>query len=185
MHAMTTVDAWLEGLADGPPNAEPLPPHQHYCLGCGPDNPHSFALAVYRDGETVVAEHVFSAEQAGSPGLAHGGAVALVCDDLIGFLLWVVQTPAVTRNLTVDYLRPVVLGERHRLRGWLESRDGRKLWLQCEGRGPDGTVRFTARALFIQVGFEHFLRNLPSDERQRAEEILAEQRKTGQDASAW
>lgn len=182
---MTSVDAWLDGFIEGPPAAEPLPSHQPYCLGCGPDNPHAFGLKAYRDGETIVAEHVFAAEQAGSPGLAHGGAVALVCDDIIGFLLWVLQTPAVTRNLNVDYLRPVVLGERHRLRASLESRDGRKLWLRCEGRGPDGTVRFAAKALFIQVGFEHFLRNLPDDERARAEKILAEQRKTGEDASAW
>ena len=182
---MTTVDAWIDGSIEGPPDAEPLPPHQPYCLGCGPDNPHTFGLEVYRDGDTVVAEHVFAPQQAGSPGLAHGGAVALVCDDVIGFLLWVLQTPAVTRNLTVDYLRPVVLGERHRLRASLEQRDGRKLWLRCEGRGPDGTVRFTARALFIQVGFEHFLKNLPADERERAEAILAEQRKTGEDARAW
>ena len=40
-------------------------------------------------------------------------------------------------------------------------------------------------AAFIQVGFEHFLRILPDEERVRAEEILDEQRRTGQDASAW
>ena len=181
---MSALDAWLDGR-HGPPDAERLPPHQPYCLGCGPENPHGFHLEAYRVGDVVAAEHVFTQEQTGSPGLAHGGAVATVCDDLLGFLLWVLQLPAVTRNLTVDYLRPVVLGERHRLRASLDSRDGRKLWLSCEGRGPDGTVRFTARALFIQVGFEHFLRNLPADERERAEQILLEQRKKGEDASAW
>ena len=39
----------------------------------------------------------------GAPEIAHRGAVATVIDDLYGFVLYIVGTPAVTRELTVDY----------------------------------------------------------------------------------
>lgn len=182
--AIDDRDAWLAGR-EGPPDAQRLPPHQPSCLGCGPDNPAGYHLAVYRAGDGVVAEHVFTEAHVGAPGLAHGGAVATVCDDLLGFLLYVIETAAVTRHLEVDYLKPVVLGERHRLHATVESRDARKLWLRCAGHGPDGTLRFAARGLFISVGFEHFLQGLPPDERARAEEVLAEQRRAERDATAW
>lgn len=94
------------------PHAEgvDLPPHHEQCLGCGPDNPHGHHLQVRRYGDGVVAEHTFDNRHVGAPGIAHGGAVATVIDDLYGFLLYLVGAPAVTRQLTVDYRAPVMIG---------------------------------------------------------------------------
>lgn len=181
---MTTTDGWLQG-AEGPPDAPPLPPHQPNCLGCGPENASGFHLEVHRVEDGVVAEHIFRETHVGSPGLAHGGAVATVCDDLLGFLLYVLEVAGVTRHLEVEYLKPVVLGGRHRLHAVLESLEGRKMWFRCEGHGPDGTLRFTARALFIQVGLTHFLQGLPPDERERAQRVLAQQGAETDGATAW
>lgn len=91
-----------------------LPPHHPDCLGCGPDNPHGHHVQVRRDGDRVVAEHVFDHRHVGAPGIAHGGAVATVVDDLFGFLLYNVGQPAVTRHLEVDYHAPVWLGRAYR-----------------------------------------------------------------------
>ena len=57
-----------------------LPPHYPTCLGCGPDCPQGYHLQVRRDGDDVVAEHVFEERHSGAPGIAHGGAVATVSD---------------------------------------------------------------------------------------------------------
>lgn len=140
---------------------EPLPPsrlpfHTPTCMGCGPDNPHGFQLTVFRDGDSVFSDITFDERHIGAPGLAHGGAVAAVCDDLLGFTLWAAGTPAVTRSLTVDYLQPVPLHQPHRITAHIESRDGRALNVVGTGTSGDGSTRFTARALFIVVTAEHF-----------------------------
>ena len=50
----------------------------------------------------MVAEVAFEDRHVGAPGIAHGGAVATVFDDLFGFLLYAVAELAVTRSLQVD-----------------------------------------------------------------------------------
>lgn len=135
---------------------EVLPPHYPTCLGCGPDAPQGYHLQVRRDGDEVVAEHVFEDRHSGAPGIAHGGAVATVVDDVLGFLLYVVRAPGVTRRLEVDYLKPVLTGVRYSVRGRLDSRDGRKVWVSCTCTDPDGVVAFRAVGLFVVVDLSHF-----------------------------
>ena len=134
-----------------------LPPHYPTCLGCGPDAPQGYHLQVRRDGDQVVAEHVFQERHSGAPGIAHGGAVATVVDDVLGFLLYVVKAPGVTRRLEVDYLKPVLTGVAYVVRGRVDRRDGRKIWVSCECTGPDGVVTFRAVGLFVVVELSHFV----------------------------
>ena len=133
-----------------------LPPHYPTCLGCGPDAEAGFHLDVRREGDEVVATHTFTGRQGGAPGIAHGGAVATVCDDLLGFCLYVALIAGVTRHLEVEYLRPVLLGVPYEVRARVESADGRKHWFACTGTAPDGEVAFTAKALFLSVSLSHF-----------------------------
>ncbi len=133
-----------------------LPPHYQTCLGCGPDAPQGYHLQVRRDGDEVVAEHVFAEWHSGAPRIAHGGAVATVVDDVLGYLLYVVRAPGVTRRLEVDYLKPVLTGVPYVVRGRLDRREGRKLWFSCTGTGPDGVVAFRATGLFLVVDVSHF-----------------------------
>lgn len=144
------------GTTRGAPPDGPLPPHYPTCYGCGPDAEQGMHLSVRREGQQVRAEHVFEARHAGAPGIAHGGIVATVVDDLLGHLMHLEQVPAVTRHLEVDYLRPVLLGVPYTLVGRLDRRDGRKLWVSCTATSADGTAVFTGTGLFIQVPLEHF-----------------------------
>ena len=63
-----------------------LPPHYPTCLGCGPEAEQGYHLQVRREGDEMVAEHVFETRHSGAPGIAHGGAVATVVDDVLGFI---------------------------------------------------------------------------------------------------
>ena len=133
-----------------------LPPHYPTCLGCGPDSEQGFHLQVRREGDEMVAEHVFEPRHGGAPGIVHGGAVATVVDDVLGFLLYVARVPGVTRKLEVEYLKPVLIGVSYTVRARLDELDGRKLWVSCEGTDPDGVVAFRGSGLFLAVGVEHF-----------------------------
>ena len=134
----------------------PLPPHYPTCLGCGPDAEQGYHLQVRRDGDEVVSEHVFERRHSGAPGIAHGGAVATVVDDVLGFLLYLEHIPGVTRMLEVEYVKPVLVGVPYTVRGRVDERDGRKVWVSCSGRDADGVEAFRAKGLFLEVRLEHF-----------------------------
>lgn len=134
----------------------PIPPHHDHCLGCGPRNPHGFQLVVRSTQTGVHARQRFDDRHVGAPGIAHGGAVAAVLDDLFGFLLFKAGGPAVTRQLTVDYLAPLRLGVPYDFTAAIESLDGRKLHMSAAVSAPDNTQVASASALFIMVDIEHF-----------------------------
>lgn len=137
--------------ADGP-----IPPHHAHCLGCGPDNQHGFQIEVRSTDNGVQAEHTFDDRHVGAPGIAHGGAVAAVLDDLFGFLLFKAGGPAVTRQLTVEYLAPILLGKPYTFSATIEQLSGRKLHVSASVTAPGGAPAATAKALFIMVSIEHF-----------------------------
>lgn len=146
---------WAQKFRPHPDGAE-LPAHHDHCLGCGPDNPHGHRLQARRHGDGVAASHTFDERHVGAPGIVHGGAVATVIDDLYGFLLYLVGAPAVTRQLTVDYLAPVLIGTTYRLEGSVTSREGRKLFVAASLTAPDGRSVATSTAVFVTVGVDHF-----------------------------
>ena len=153
------VENWARSFWSTTSESPDLPPHHPDCLGCGPQNPHGHALSVQRDENGVVAHHVFDQRHVGAPGIAHGGAVATVLDDLFGFLLYTVGELAVTRRLELDYLAPVLLGTPYVLRAAVRSRDGRKLDLTATMDDAQGRSVATATALFVVVEVEHFMQS--------------------------
>ena len=135
-----------------------LPAHGSECMGCGSDNPAGLAMDVHQDGEVVTTEIVFDRRQVGAAGIVHGGAIVTACDDLFGFVLYVVGAPAVTRSLDVDFQALVRLDIPHRIRAWLDYRCGERLHMVAEGTDPNGTVCFSARAVFVVVPLNHLQR---------------------------
>jgi acyl-coenzyme A thioesterase PaaI-like protein len=102
-------------------------------------------------GSFTVTEH-----HQGAPGLAHGGVISAAVDEGMGYLLWLVQSPAVTAHLEVDFRRPVPVGSRLELEGRVDRTEGRKIFASMQGR-VDGEVAVEAQALYLKVGVEHFV----------------------------
>ncbi|MGK2955809.1 MAG: PaaI family thioesterase [Solirubrobacterales bacterium] len=99
----------------------------------------------------------FDRRQEGAPGFAHGGAVATVLDDALGTVLILVQRPAVTANLNIDFRAPAFLGRELSVEARCERIEGRKLHLV--GRLLDGEeIIAEGRGLFIEVNIDHFRR---------------------------
>jgi acyl-coenzyme A thioesterase PaaI-like protein len=82
------------------------------------DNPSGFALEFYRDGDVVFAEVTIPAMYCGYDGVAHGGIVALLLDEAMG---WAANCAAggatATGELTVRYRRPTPVNETIRIEG--------------------------------------------------------------------
>ncbi|WP_249011229.1 PaaI family thioesterase [Conexibacter sp. DBS9H8] len=132
-----------------------VPPHHPNCFGCGPDNPAGLGLQMRVDGEGIRANLTLDARHEGAPGLAHGGVVAAVFDDLFGGMLVVLEAPAVTANLNVDFRSPVPLGEPLVLRASNTGADGRKLMFGATLEA-DGRLLAEATAVFVRVDLAHF-----------------------------
>lgn len=159
-HIDPVLAGWAAGMVADLPDGTQLPAHSPGCLGCGPDNPHGHHLEVHRDGDRVHAALTFDERHVGAPGIAHGGAVATVFDDLFGFTLFIVGELAVTRSLQVEYLAPVRLGTDYTVVAKLDRREGRRLHVDAHLSEPGGREIATASALFMTVTLEHFARAL-------------------------
>jgi acyl-coenzyme A thioesterase PaaI-like protein len=147
-----------EALRENLVRREPgtLPPHWPTCFGCGPDNDAGLHVVSRRVDDEIHCTYAFTARHEGAPGIAHGGAVAALVDDVCGGLLFVVREPAVTRKLEVEYLKPVLVGVTYELVARVDRREGRKLFISCEGRDADGTLVFRGGGLFLVVDLTHF-----------------------------
>jgi acyl-coenzyme A thioesterase PaaI-like protein len=133
------------------------PRHHPGCMGCGADNPATLGLDVTFLSDHVRASVTFDDRHVGAPGHAHGGAVAAAFDDVLGQVLVVLDRPAVTASLTVEFLAPALLGRRLDLRASVERTDGRKLHLAGQMRDGEFLVA-EARGLFLQISPSHWRR---------------------------
>jgi acyl-coenzyme A thioesterase PaaI-like protein len=124
--------------------------HFDECVVSGPWNPLGIGIEVVRDGDDARAEVVLGTAFEGGPGMAHGGVVAALFDDVLGYLLTLHQVPGFTGELTVRYHRPTPVGVPLILRGWVVDRVGRRLLTAGEAR-CEGRVVASATATFVEV----------------------------------
>lgn len=119
----------------------------------GAYNPFSVGLAVRRDRDEAVGTVTLGPGWEGAPGRSHGGIVASLVDETMGCLLPIIGTMAFTGKLDLTYRAPCPLAVPIEFRARLQRRDGRKLYLECTGSGPDG-VFVESVAVFISVALD-------------------------------
>lgn len=135
-----------EDIPDGAPVV-----HFDECFVSGPWNPLGIGIEVVRDGDAAVAQIVLGTAFEGGPGMAHGGIVAALFDDVLGYLLTLHGVPGFTGELTVRYLRPTPVGVPLTLRGWVVQRSGRRrLHTAAQLHAGDELVA-SASAVFVQI----------------------------------
>ncbi len=157
--------------AKAPGVGERTPPHNPACRGCA-DVPGGLGIASWVDddrgeggeaghGVAVRSRMFVTDDQQGGPGLIHGGFLTAAFDECLGSVPALVTRACVTARLETDFHRPVPVGTTLWLRARLDGVSGRKYFVSAEARldAEDGPVAAVARALFVKVGIEHFLRH--------------------------
>jgi acyl-coenzyme A thioesterase PaaI-like protein len=119
-------------------------------------NPLSPPVELGYSADRVVGSVTFGSAYEGPPGCVHGGYVAGVFDELLGATQSLSGAQGMTAHLEVDYRRPTPLHVPLRLDGWLERREGRKIWARAT-LVADGELRAEAEALFIAFDPGKFL----------------------------
>src|SRR5450432_3981091 len=92
---------------------------KNYCFGCGKNNPDGMRLKFTLDEKrsTFVCRFRLDKRYTGPPGHAHGGVIATILDEAMGKVNKLRHVIALTREMTVEYLKPVPLNQALRAEG--------------------------------------------------------------------
>jgi len=129
---------------------------QNHCFGCGAGNAVGLRLTFsVTDGEgsagAVVAEATISDQYEGPPGYLHGGIIATLLDEAMSKANRAQGVTAMTRQMSVEYLRPVPSGAPIRIEGRVTRVEGRKHWAEAKIASANGVLLASATALFIAI----------------------------------
>ena len=127
--------------------------HFDECFVSGPWNAMGIAIAVHRDGDEAVARVELGPAFEGAPARSHGGIVAAVFDDVLGYLLTLLGQPGFTGELTVHYLAATPIDQPLEFRARVLGREGRRILTEAEARA-DGEIVATATATFVAIDVE-------------------------------
>ena len=125
----------------------------HHCFGCGRLNPHGLKLTFFAgpDG-SVWADWLPAREHEGYSGIAHGGLITTVLDEVMGWVISNQQIWAVTGRLNVSFRKPVEIGVPARARAWVVADHGRIIDVSTELRTlDDNDLLSGATGIFVRV----------------------------------
>lgn len=130
--------------------------NKNYCFGCGQDNREGMRLKFRYDeqGKCFVSKFRLSRRYVGPPGHAHGGVIATILDEAMGKVNKIRHVIALTKEMTVEYLKPVPLGEPLIVEGRERSVRGRVHTNVAEIRNLQGELLAHSRGKFIAVNAE-------------------------------
>jgi acyl-coenzyme A thioesterase PaaI-like protein len=131
--------------------------HFDECFVSGPWNPLGIAIEVRREGDEAVASVELGAAFEGAPGRSHGGIVAAIFDDVLGYLLTFLQEPGFTGELTVRYHAATPIGQPLEFRARIRDREGRRVFTEATATA-DGEVVASATATFVVIDLGRFRR---------------------------
>jgi uncharacterized protein (TIGR00369 family) len=129
---------------------------KNYCFVCGMNNPDGMRLkfTLDEDRQTFVSRFRLSKRYTGPPGHTHGGIIASILDDAMGKVNKLHNVIALTKEMTVEYLRPVPLRQPLRVEGRGVSIEGRRHTNMAEILNEKNEVLARSRGLFIAIDAE-------------------------------
>src|SRR5260370_14218172 len=100
---------------------------KNYCFACGQHNPEGMRLKFTLDEErqTFVCKFHLGKRYTGPPGHCHGGIIATILDDAMGKVNKLHHVIALTKEMTIEYLKPVPLHKPLHVEGREGSVKGR------------------------------------------------------------
>ncbi|MDQ6636641.1 MAG: PaaI family thioesterase [Candidatus Dormibacteraeota bacterium] len=94
--------------------------YDHQCFGCGANNPEGLQMRFEPLRGESVCEYVVPQRYQSWEGMIHGGVIALMLDEAVGWAAWHADRPGVTGKLEVRYRQALKSGERIRVVGRID-----------------------------------------------------------------
>lgn len=126
---------------------------KNFCFVCGPDNPEGMQLKFTLDEErrAFVCHFNLPKRYTGPPGHCHGGVIATILDDAMGKVNKLRNVVAVTKEMTVEYLKPVPLHTPLRVEGREVAIHGRQHVNMAEILNAEGEVLARSKGIFVAI----------------------------------
>jgi acyl-coenzyme A thioesterase PaaI-like protein len=122
----------------------------HHCFACGTLNAHGMHLELHVERGRSWVELRYEQRFQGWDGIAHGGILATILDEVMAWALVGEDNWGVTARLSIDFKRPVTVGQLIRADGWI-TRSRRRV-VDTEARVIDvatGDVLATGAGVYM------------------------------------
>ena len=127
------------------------PAPSRLCYGCGSENPQGLKMRFRLEEGRAVAEFTPPDYLQGYPGHLHGGGVATMLDEAMGWAVYQQGVWAMTARFGMRFRAPVRLGEQLTVSGWVARDRGRFLEMRAELRSSEGALLAEADGIFARV----------------------------------
>ena len=98
----------------------------HHCFGCGTLNTHGLQMVLHLEPARSWTELQLDRRFEGWEGVAHGGIVCTILDEVMAWALVAEDNWGVTARLTATFKKPIPIGLAIRADGWV-TRSRRRL----------------------------------------------------------
>ena len=113
-------------------------------------NPASYGLELHQEEQRAVGRVTLRESAEGAVGLAHGGVISGIWDEILAAANAIHQTGGPTGSLTIRYRKPTPLYEPLRYVAWVERIEERKVLVKGECTLRD-QVLTSAEGIFIRL----------------------------------
>jgi uncharacterized protein (TIGR00369 family) len=126
---------------------------KHHCFVCGKDNADGMRLrfTYNKANNSYVSRFRLDKKYTGPPGHAHGGIIATILDEVMGKVNKIRHIVALTREIKVEYLKPVPLNQPLRAEGREVRVEGRRHTNRGEILNAKGEVLARSEGIFIAI----------------------------------
>ncbi len=121
------------------------------CFACGEANPRGLHMHFRMEDDKAIAEFTIPEYLQGFPGQAHGGVVATMLDEAMGWATYGLGIWTMTAKITVRFRDSVPLDEALTVTAWITRDRGRFVELAAELRDRGGKRLAHAEGLFARV----------------------------------
>ncbi len=126
--------------------------HVDTCFGCSATSPTALGIRITSSADGAEGRVRFDDGSEGAPGLVHGGLLATLADEVMGYVQHGGNAVRLTTELTIRYRRPTPLGTELVCRARSTSSTDRRFHVHAEiSRADDGTVVADADATYVVI----------------------------------
>ena len=109
-------------------------PGDHNCFGCSPRNTSGLRMRFYTNETAVYSKVTVPEHLCGWNNLVHGGVLTTILDEIMSWsAIYLLKRVPMTKSMTVDFLKPIYVGDQLRVEGTVSEKKGKHEALM-EGR---------------------------------------------------
>ena len=125
--------------------------HTESCFGCSTTNPASLGIALTTTPDGAEGRVRFGPDTEGAPSLVHGGLLATLADEVMGYVQHGGNAVRLTAEMSLRYRRPTPVNTELRCRAYAGETTGRRFHVHAviTTADDDTTVLAEADATYV------------------------------------